>query len=95
MIDVKLLREQPDLVRSAIANKKFNCDIDAVLELDKHRREKITEAEKARERTARRFGKKTAVSSNFIQTPPPKLGGGWGVGLSPTAQSHKPSAIHH
>ena len=48
MIDVKLLREQPDLVRSAIANKKFNCDIDAVLELDKHRREKITEAEKAR-----------------------------------------------
>ena len=48
MIDVKRLREQPDLVRSAIANKKFNCDIDAVLELDKHRREKITEAEKAR-----------------------------------------------
>lgn len=48
MIDVKLLREQPDFVRSAIANKKFNCDIDAVLELDTLRREKITEAEKAR-----------------------------------------------
>lgn len=48
MIDVKLLREQPDFVRSAIANKKFTCDIDAVLELDKLRREKITEAEKAR-----------------------------------------------
>lgn len=48
MIDVKLLREQPDTVRSAIANKKFACDIDAVLELDKLRREKITEAEKVR-----------------------------------------------
>ncbi len=48
MIDVKLLREQPDTVRSAIANKKFVCDIDAVLELDKLRREKITEAEKVR-----------------------------------------------
>lgn len=48
MIDVKLLREQPDAVRSAIANKKFTCDIDAVLALDKLRREKITEAEQAR-----------------------------------------------
>lgn len=48
MIDVKLLREQPDKVRSAIANKKFTCDIDAVLNLDKLRREKITEAEQVR-----------------------------------------------
>ena len=48
MIDVKLLREQPEMVRSGIANKKFTCDIDAVLKLDKLRREKITEAEKVR-----------------------------------------------
>jgi seryl-tRNA synthetase len=48
MIDVKLLREQPDAVRSAIANKKFTCDVDAVLALDKLRREKITEAERVR-----------------------------------------------
>ena len=48
MIDIKLLREQPDMVRSAIAHKKFTCDIDAVLELDKLRREKITEAEHVR-----------------------------------------------
>ena len=48
MIDVKLLREQPDMVRSAIAHKKFTCDIDAVLVLDKLRREKITEAGHAR-----------------------------------------------
>ena len=48
MIDVKLLREQPDAVRAAIAHKKFTCDIDAVLELDKLRREQITKAEHAR-----------------------------------------------
>ena len=29
MIDIKLLREQPDLVRAAIAKKKFACDLDA------------------------------------------------------------------
>ncbi|MGB0257859.1 MAG: serine--tRNA ligase, partial [Coraliomargarita sp.] len=48
MIDIKLLREQPEFVRAAIANKKFTCDIDAVLELDATRRAKITEAEQAR-----------------------------------------------
>ncbi|WPJ96345.1 hypothetical protein SH580_01340 [Coraliomargarita algicola] len=48
MIDIKLLREQPDFVRAAIANKKFKTDIDAVLELDAARRTKITEAEQAR-----------------------------------------------
>ena len=50
MIDIKLLREQPDMVRSAIAHKKFTCDIDVVLGLDKLRREKITEAEQVRAR---------------------------------------------
>ena len=48
MIDIKLLREQPELVRAAIAHKKFTCDIDAVLSLDQTRRTKITEAEQAR-----------------------------------------------
>ncbi|MGB0409876.1 MAG: serine--tRNA ligase, partial [Opitutales bacterium] len=37
-----------DLVKAAIANKKFSCDVDAVLELDAVRRAKITEAEQAR-----------------------------------------------
>lgn len=48
MIDIKLLREQPDLVKAAVAHKKFACDIDAVLALDATRRAKITEAETAR-----------------------------------------------
>jgi seryl-tRNA synthetase len=48
MIDIKLLREQPDTVRAAIANKKFSCDIDSILELDAVRRSTITDAEQAR-----------------------------------------------
>lgn len=50
MIDIKLLREQPDHVRSAIARKKFACEIDTVLDLDGHRRASITDAENARAR---------------------------------------------
>lgn len=48
MIDIKLLREQPDFVRAAIANKKFDADVDSVLALDALRRSKITDAERAR-----------------------------------------------
>ena len=48
MIDVKLLRESPEKVREAIARKKFKANIDRVIELDTLRREKITEAEKAK-----------------------------------------------
>ena len=48
MIDIKLLREQPDVVKAAIATKKFSTDVDAVLALDETRRSKITEAETAR-----------------------------------------------
>ena len=48
MIDIKLLREQADVVCAAVSLKKFKTDIDAVLELDTVRRAKITEAEQAR-----------------------------------------------
>lgn len=48
MIDIKVLREDPDRVRAAIARKKFTVDLDSILELDAIRRTKITEAEQAR-----------------------------------------------
>ena len=48
MIDVKLLRENPDDVRSAVEKKKFTCDLDAILGLDSRRRAVISESEKAR-----------------------------------------------
>lgn len=50
MIDVKLLREDPDGVKKALARKKFDCDVDAVLDLDAKRRSAITEAERLRSR---------------------------------------------
>lgn len=48
MIDLKLLRETPELVRAGIAKKKFDCDLDAILELDAERRKVVNEAEQAR-----------------------------------------------
>ena len=48
MIDVKLLRENPEAVKAAVARKKFECDVDAVLALDEKRRAAITEAEQLR-----------------------------------------------
>lgn len=50
MIDVKLLREAPEVVHRAVSKKKFECDIDLVLRLDRERRERITEAEELRAR---------------------------------------------
>jgi seryl-tRNA synthetase len=50
MIDLKLIREQSDLVKKGVAKKKFPCDIDAFLELDRQRREMVTEAEQTRAR---------------------------------------------
>ena len=48
MIDLNLLRDMPDFVREAIARKKFDCDLDAVLALDEERRSCIARSEKAR-----------------------------------------------
>jgi seryl-tRNA synthetase len=45
MIDIKALRETPGVIKAGVARKKFECNIDAVLELDTVRREKIGEAE--------------------------------------------------
>lgn len=48
MIDLKLLRENPEWVREGIKKKKFICDLDAILEFDDKRRILVAEAEKAR-----------------------------------------------
>lgn len=41
MLDLKLIREQPDLVKAGIDKKNHSCDIDAILRLDLQRREII------------------------------------------------------
>jgi seryl-tRNA synthetase len=51
MIDIRILREQPDLVKAAAKNKNVSLssqDIDHLLELDKKRREVMTAAEAVR-----------------------------------------------
>ena len=46
MLDMKLVREQPELVRSGAANKNEKCDLDAILALDGRRREIIRNVER-------------------------------------------------
>jgi len=48
MLDVKLIRENPDLVRKALADRHDSAPIDEILELDTKRREKIGELEELR-----------------------------------------------
>ena len=48
MIDVNHLRQDLEGLKSAIARKKFECDLDSLVELDKRRREAISQAEQAR-----------------------------------------------
>ena len=54
MIDMKLLRTEPEKVIAALARRKENIDIDGLLELDKEKREIMYEAEqrKAEQNTA-------------------------------------------
>ena len=46
MLDMKLIREQPEQVRAAAASKNEKCDLDAILTLDGRRREIIRSVER-------------------------------------------------
>ena len=48
MIDVKFLRENPELVKAKVALKHFDCDIDAIIAFDAKRRAAVAEFEDAR-----------------------------------------------
>lgn len=48
MIDTKLLREHPERVREAIGQKRSDCDLDAVLEIDNLWRSRLAEVEQLR-----------------------------------------------
>ncbi len=48
MIDLKILRESPEAVRSGILKKRNDCDLDAVLKADEDRRKLIVEVENLR-----------------------------------------------
>jgi seryl-tRNA synthetase len=46
MLDLKFIRENPDLVRRGIASKKESADIDKILALDEERRSILVEADR-------------------------------------------------
>ena len=48
MLDLKFIRENPDVVRKAVADKREKADVDALLALDVKRREMIGRVESAR-----------------------------------------------
>lgn len=48
MIDISHLRQDLTKLKSEIARKKFECDLDAIVELDRERRDCISRAEQAR-----------------------------------------------
>ena len=48
MLDLKYIRENGELVKQAVANKRENADVDALLALDIKRREYIGKVESAR-----------------------------------------------
>jgi seryl-tRNA synthetase len=55
MFDIKMIRENPDAVRDALAHRKDTAPIDDILVLDQERRQKVTELENLRH--ARKGGK--------------------------------------
>jgi len=50
MIDIKLLRENPDLIREALRKRRLNFPLDELLRLDLERRNLITEAQRLKEK---------------------------------------------
>src|SRR5262245_25542409 len=48
MLDLKFVREHPDVVKAAAKKKRMSVDVDAVLELDRKRRELVTKLDQDR-----------------------------------------------
>src|SRR4051812_28799780 len=62
MLDPKLIRESPDLVRAAIAKKHLDVDLDAVLALDSAWRTQLQEVEQLR-------AKQKAANNEMAKSP--------------------------
>jgi len=50
MLDIAYIRQNPDVVRAAIKNKRVELDLDALLAADKERRESVSRVEQKRAR---------------------------------------------
>ncbi len=63
MLDIKFIRENPDIVKDAASKKKVDVDIDLLLKTDEERRSVLQEVEKERSEQ-NEFSKKIALASS-------------------------------
>jgi seryl-tRNA synthetase len=63
MVDIKLIRQQPGLIKEAAANKRIACDVDRLLEVDRQRVEVQQQLEALATRT-REGGEQLALYRN-------------------------------
>ncbi len=60
MLDIKLIRKEPELLKKVLRDRGVEADVDALLELDRQRREKLVEVEELkaeRNRASEEIGK--------------------------------------
>ena len=79
MLDIKLIRENPDLVRAGLKTRHSTVDVSAVLELDERRRAAITEGDRlkaARNEISKKIGalKKAGEDTADIQRQTREMG---------------------
>ena len=66
MLDLKFIRDNPELVRTAIANRKDNAPLDEIMKLDSERRQKVLELEDLRH-TRKEAGRERETSQEAIE----------------------------
>jgi seryl-tRNA synthetase len=64
MLDIKFIRDNPDLVKDGIRKKYSSVDIDQILDVDHQRREILTELEQLRERRNKVSGDIAVMKKN-------------------------------
>ena len=65
MLDINLIREKPDLIRTALQNRQLaSSPVDDILRLDEKRRALLTEVERLK-------AERNAVSKEIGKTPAP------------------------
>jgi len=62
MLDIKFVRENIDLVREAIANRRDSTPLDEILKIDTERRKKVSELEELRRARKESARKKQAAA---------------------------------
>ena len=76
MLDIKLVREQPDAVKAGLAKRNQSISLDEVLQLERQRRELLVGIENDRhalKKASEAFGQQMAQAKGQKPTPPPEL----------------------